>query len=540
MNAATPSPCPEQLSQELAAALLHNAQLKEHILWQDKRYALMEEKLRLVLLKKYGSGAERLSPQQLLLLELEPGVCAEEVAGEAASAPGDTSLPPAGENKNKLRGKPVRAALPKDLPREERIIPLPVSECTCTQCGDAKKLIGYESSERIAIKPVVMYVEVTKREKRACARCEELGVSTAPVPAAIIEKGTLADNLVVETIISKYIDHVPLYRQAVRLGRDVGVEISQSTLSSSVLRAGELLLGVVAEMKVQLLAGGYIQADETTVPVQSERTRGRNHQAYLWEYSTPGGVVLYDFQMGRARSGPAGFLRGFGGRLQSDGYAAYGNLGSAGLLHFGCFAHARRKFFDASKLDPKDARSVAVVRAIGTLYEVEHRAREANLCAQEREALRAKESPALLKTLKELIIKTGAEVLPKSALGKACTYALNQWERLERYAGAGHGMVEIDNNWAENAMRGVALGRKNWLQIGSESAGPKVAALLSVLESCKRIGVNVREYLLGVLPQLSYEAVRPQVQGKRPLEELTPAGWKRARVGNAGAAEQSQ
>jgi transposase len=119
--------------------------------------------------------------------------------------------------------------------------------------------------------------------------------------------------------------------------------------------------------------------------------------------------------------------------LQSDGYAAYGNLGSAGLLHFGCFAHARRKFFDASKLDPKDARSVAMVRAIGTLYEVEHRAREANLCAQEREALRAKECPALLKTLKERITKTGAEVLPKSALGEACTYALNQWERLERY-----------------------------------------------------------------------------------------------------------
>lgn len=157
--------------------------------------------------------------------------------------------------------------------------------------------------------------------------------------------------------------------------------------------------------------------------------------------------------------------------MQSDGYAAYGNLGSAGLLHFGCFAHARRKFFDASKLDPKDARSVAVVRAIGTLYEVEHRAREANLCAQEREALRAKECPALLKTLKELIIKTGAEVLPKSALGKACTYALNQWERLERYAGAGHGMVEIDNNWAENAMREWRLGARTGSRLEARARG---------------------------------------------------------------------
>ncbi len=184
---------------------------------------------------------------------------------------------------------------------------------------------------------VVMSVQVTKREKRACARCEELRVNTAPVPVAINEKGPLAYNLAVETIISNDIDHVSLYRQAVRLGRDVGVEISQSTLSSLVLRAGELLLRVVAEMKVELLVGGYIQADETTVPVQS------------------------------------------------DGYAAYENLGFAGALHFGCFTHARRRFFDASKLDSKAARSVAVVRAIGTLYEVEHRAREANLCAQERE-----------------------------------------------------------------------------------------------------------------------------------------------------------
>jgi hypothetical protein len=214
-------------------------------------------------------------------------------------------------------------------------------------------------------------VEIIKREKRACTRCEEVGMSTAPAPAAIVEKGVLADSLVVETIISKYLDHSPLYRQAVRLGRDFGVEISQSTLSSMVLRAGELLAGVVGAMKSQLLAGGYIQADETNVPVQSERTQGRNHQAYLWEYSAPGGVVVYDFQMGRARSGPAAFLQGFAGRLQSDGYAAYANIGARGLLHFGCWAHARRKFFEASQLDPEDARSVGVVRAIGALYEVE-------------------------------------------------------------------------------------------------------------------------------------------------------------------------
>jgi len=524
------APHSDQLSKELAIALSRNDYL-------EKRCTFLEEMVRLLRIKKYGPGAERLSSQQLTLLELEPGVCSEEVAQESASAPNDTAPPTPDEERKKPSAQAVRAPLPKNLPRQERIIALPARECTCVQCGENKKLIGYECSERLAIKPIEMFVEVIKREKRACARCEEAGVSTAPVPAAIIEKGVLADSLVVETIINKYVDHLPLFRQAVRLGRDVGVEISQSTLSSSVLRAGELLAGVVGAMKSQLLAGGYIQADETTVPVQSERTRGRNHQAYLWEYSAPSGVVVYDFQMGRARSGPAAFLQGFAGRLQSDGYAAYANIGARGLLHFGCWAHARRKFFEASQLDPKDARSVGVVRAIGALYEVEKRAREGNLPAPEREALRAAECPALLKRIKELINKTAAEVLPQSALGKACTYALKQWDRLERYAEAGHGMVEIDNNWAENAMRGVALGRKNWLQIGSEKAGPKVAALLSVLESCKRLGVNVREYLLEVLPQLSYAAVRPQLQGKRAMADLTPAEWNRARLAAEGRAE---
>ena len=146
---------------------------------------------------------------------------------------------------------------------------------------------------------------------------------------------------------------------------------------------------------------------------------------------------------------------------------------------------------------------VSAVAAIGALYELERQACEAKLMCSEREALRAQECPSWLAALRTLITKSGAGALPKSALGKACTYSLNQWERLERYAGPGHGMVEIDNNWAENAMRGVALGRKNWIQIGRESAGPKVAALLSVLETSKRLKLNAREYLQEVLPVLA-------------------------------------
>ena len=172
---------------------------------------------------------------------------------------------------------------------------------------------------------------------------------------------------------------------------------------------------------------------------------------------------------------------------------------------------------------------MSVVAAIGALYEIERAAREAKLTFSEREALRAQECPSRLSALKVLITQSGAGALPKSALGKACAYALKQWERLERYAEPGHGMVEIDNNWAENAMRGVALGRKNWIQIGSESAGPKVAALLSVLETCKRLGLNAREYLLEVLPVLAYQETRPGLKGAKSAEELTPTEWMRLR-----------
>ena len=162
-------------------------------------------------------------------------------------------------------------------------------------------------------------------------------------------------------------------------------------------------------------------------------------------------------------------------------------------------------------------------------YDIERQAREEKLTHSEREAKRARECPALLSALKALITETGAGALPKSALGKACTYALNQWERVELYAGSGHGIVEIDNNWAENAMRGIALGRKNWIQIGSESSGPKIAALLSVLETCKRLKINVREYLLDVLPQLAYRETRPELRELKPVAELTPEAWLLAR-----------
>ena len=513
----------DQLRAKLADALSKNQQLERY-------NQLLSEQLRLLLLDKYGASSERLSDNQLALLELEPSVCRAEVLTEAALEEKAKALdaPQAEKAPEKEPAqKPVRGPLPAHLPREERIVACAEDQCHCGQCGGRKKLIGYETSERVSIRPVEFFIEVTKREKLACAKCEELGVSVAEVPPSIIEKGILSDALLVDVIIKKYLDHQPLYRQAAGMKRDAGIEMSQATLSASALKAGVLLKEVCQEMKADLLAGGYIQADETTVPVQSARTKGKNHQAYLWEYGRPQGAVVYDFRMGREREGPEKFLAGYNGRLQIDGYAGYNKVGGADIVYFGCWAHARRKFFEASKVDPTDARSVALVVKIGELYAVEAQAREAQLDAAGREALRREKSAPLLNEIKLLIFEAKPRALPQSALGKACTYALNQWERLERYAQAGHGRVEIDNNWAENAMRGVALGRKNWIHIGSEEAGPKIAAILSVLETCKRLNIPVREYLEAVLPQLAYASTRPKVDCK--AADLTPMAWARTR-----------
>ena len=512
----------DQVKEQVNKAHARIAQLEDYI-------ERLKEQVRLYFLKKYGPKSEQLTDAQLSLLELEPIVSLAEVEAEAALPEADKAVEAAPEQAEESKGerkKPVRAPLPKHLPREERIIKLPEEKCTCEQCQREKDVIGYERSERLNVKPAIYYVEETLREKRACRRCEEMGVSVAPVPASIVEKGILADRLVVDVIIKKFCEHNPLYRQAASIRRDAQVPVSESTLGSATMKVGELLIPICVPMKADLKAGGYIQADETTTPVQSERHKGRNHQGYMWEYGRPFGPVVYDFRMGREREGPMKFLAGYNGKLQTDAYAAYETVGGPGLTHFGCMAHARRKFDEAIKLNPKDAQSAAILKEIGNLYAVESDAREAHLTPIEREGVRRERSVPVLEKIKEMLIQARAGTLPKLALGKACAYALGQWQKLKRYAEEGNGEVEIDNNWAENGMRGIALGRRNWLHIGSETAGPKIAAILSILETCKRLKINPREYLEDVLPKIAD-------WNSQRVAELTPMAWLKARAQQA-------
>ena len=475
---------------------------------------LLQEAIRLLRLKKYGARSEQLSDAQLTLLELEPGVTREEVAAEAA-------LPAREKKIVRVAAPHGRAALPAHLPRVEELILVPAAERHCATCACPKCAMGYDVTEVLDLKPVELFVRVIKREKLACPAHPEKGVSTGPLKERIVPGGKLSDAFIVDVLLKKYQLHQPLYRQSQALQRDAQVAVSASTLGDAVMAAGALLLPVNAAQRQELLARDYLQADETPVGVQSdEAPAGQNHRAWQWQYSAPGGPVVFDFQMSRGREGPKSFLKDYCGILQTDAYAAYDSVITEAMIHAGCWSHVRRKFYDAHQLDPANAAARDILERIGRVYAVEKQAREQKLSAAARLELRRQHSAAEVSALKERMLAIRTEALPGSQLARACDYALRIWARLEVFLT--HGQVELDTNLAENAMRPVALGRKNWLHIGDEKAGPKIAAILSVLATCQRLGMSAREYLLAVLPKLGATSITE-------VKHLTPQAWHRSR-----------
>jgi len=308
------------------------AQLKSNLQYAELRIRVLEERLRLMRIEKYGAGGEKLSQAQMQLFELEPVI-------SEMTEPAESEHAPAHRSTKKSAKHPGRQELPANLPRIERVLPCTPDQRVCKRCGKETVVIGYEESSQLDVEPARYFVLVTKREKRACRSCEDLGVVSAPLPPRVIEKCLASDRIVIETIISKYCNHTPLHRQSVILERDLGLEISRATMDGWVLKVGELLIPMVAAMRRELISGTYIQADETPVDVQTREGRGQNHQAYLWQYSRPGGNVVFDFRLGRGRDGPKRFLGQFEGILQTDGYAAYDQIGGPRMVHAACWAH---------------------------------------------------------------------------------------------------------------------------------------------------------------------------------------------------------
>jgi len=534
MNPASKFSFPAVLDPVVAAVM---GQLEEQVEAQDrviaeKSQALaaaeaiiqqLKEALRMERIRKYGKQSEKLSDLQLQLLDLEPAVSSDEIETEVASGP----LPEAEHEKadevaprRKSKPHPGRNELPAHLERVEEIVACATDECKCGKCGRETQVIGYEETEVLGMKPAVHFVRVIKREKRACARCIEHGVVTAPAPVRIAPKSIFADETIIDFIIRKYADALPLYRQRAILMRDLGIDVALTTINDAVLRVGELLIPVVETMKCNLLAGGYIQADETHIDVQTPDKKGENHRGYFWQYSAPMKGVVFDFEMTRGKQVAKDFFKDYGGILHTDGYVAYEkDIGADGMIHACCLAHSRRKFIEAIKVQSKakatDAKLERVVALMDNLFAIDREAREQKLSLDDRHALRQERAPAILAELHALLLAMQASgtILPKSIAGNAINYTLKRWVELTQFLD--HPIIELSTNWAENSMRPIAIGRKNWLHLGSKEAGPKIAALFSIVESCRKLGVPIRQYLADTLPGLADRSIQS-------LAELTP------------------
>ena len=499
------------LPTDTEAALI--GKLRQQLAFAELKIQALEEALRAERIKKYGPKSDTLPSAQLELLEAEPGVSSAEVEQEAEREPVE---PIQQQNVKRRKKHPGRQSLRPDLPRVERVIGCTPKQLVCTGCGQERAIIGYDDSEQLDVEPAKYFVVHIRREKRACKCCVQDSVVAAPLAEQIIPKSLVSDRIVIDTVLNKYVAHLPLYRQSVLLERDAGIEITRATMDGWVMRVGELLTPLAAVMRKELLESSYLQADETPVAVQQHDGSGTNHQAYLWQYGVPHGSVVFDFRMGRAREGPKLFLDKYEGLLQTDGYAAYDGVGGKGIVHAACWSHARRKFTDALKLNPKDEAAARLLARINALFAIDARAREMGLDHAQRHQLRRQESAPLLDPLREALKATLQNSLPASATAKAANYTLALWHKLTRFLQ--YPELELSTNIAENSMRAIALGRKNWIHLGHKNAGPKVAAILSVIESCRRLGANPRLYLADTLPGLASQSIQS-------LHRRTPAKW---------------
>jgi transposase len=474
---------------------------------QEKHAELAET---LALLRRYVFGPRRErhvdDPDQGHLFDLFDTVIEPE---PVAPTEPDT----AGPEPRPKTSRPRRRISLDHLPHNRIEHDLPEDEKTCSCCGGPKHRIGEDLSRELEFTPAKLEVNLHVLPKYACPKCRA-GVASPPVPPKPVAGGIAGAGLTAFVVVSKLGDHLPLYRLEDILTRH-GVFIARSTLCDWVRNAA-VVLGPLAELQRTLvLKSPVIWTDDTPVTVLGGEKPGST-KGRFWVYI--GNDVypysVYDFTMSRSRDGPAAFLKGYKGFLQADAYGGYDGifLGSNGTIHeVACWAHARRKFYDARANAPREANQV--LEWVRQLYDVEDRARD--FTAAERQALRQGESEPILDRIEIYLKELTSRILPKSALGKALTYARNQWAALRRYTSDGR--LTIDNNLSERTLRPQALGRKNWEFLGSEAAGSRAAVLFTILAGAKRHRLEPWAYLRDVLLRMS--------AGQTELESLLPDCW---------------
>ena len=400
-----------------------------------------------------------------------------------------------------------RNPLPAHLPRKETIIE-PEEDTT------GMNRIGEEVTEELEYKPGTLYVNRYVRPKYA--RQNGDGVLIGMLPVRPVEKGKFGPGFLANLAISKYVDHQPLYRQRKQLLRQK-VNLPASTLGDAIGSTCELLMPLYELQRGIVLQVNYLMVDETRIRVREPQTRGKCHHGYFWVYYDPlKPIAFFDYRETRARDGPEEMLADFSGYLQTDGYRGYDEFGDRdSIIHVVCFAHARRYFTDALPNDA--ARAEGMLLRIQKLYEVERKARESGCTHEQRYQLRQAEALPVLSEIHEWLDIERHKVVPKSAIGKAIGYMLKYWKRLNVYTT--NGMLEIDNNLVENAIRPVVLGRKNYLFAGSHDGARRAALIYSLVITAQLHGHEPFEYMSNLIARL------PEHPHKR-IAELLPQNWR--------------
>ncbi len=493
-----------QLSQQL--------QEKSNALQEkDQKINSLQYQLKSALQFRFGKKSEKSSHNQQDLFD-EAVLTQEEkkVAREV-----DEEITVAGFTRKKGGRKP----LPTDLPRERIMHDLAECEKTCA-CGHALHRIGEDKSEQFEFIPAQVKVLEQVRYKYACRHCEE-GVKIAPLPAQPIPKSIATAGLLSHILISKYNDHIPLYRQEHILQR-YQIAIARSTLCHWVLSCGELFQPLIDLMKQQLIKSHYLCVDETPVQVLVEKNKIQKSKSYMWVYLTglpDNRLILYDYQPTRSSRAVNTRLADFKGYLQTDGYAGYHDLqNKPEVIGLGCWSHVRRKFMDIVKINKAEGKALEAVNIIKQLYCLEKQARENQLPLSEIKQLRHEKSKPILGRFKIWLEETLLGAPPQSPLAKAIQYTLNQWTALNTYLESGELM--IDNNAVENAIRPFAIGRKNWLFLGNERGATAAATIYSLIMTAKANLLEPYRYLRYLLEQL------PRCQNDEQRRWLLPQHCK--------------
>ena len=438
---------------------------------------------------QFSAKSERMNPEQRELFDEAMAADIAAVEAELEALQDSTSA----ASSKPARARPVRRPLPPELPRE---ITVHTPECCdCATCGSALTQIGTHASEKLDVKPLAFFVRRDEYPQFACPRCAT--VVAEPVAPAIIDRGQAAPGLLAQLAIQKYADHLPLYRQEAIFARH-GISLARSTLAEWLGHVGLRLQPLVDALRARLLTADVLHADETPV-AQLDPGAGKTKRAYLFAYRDADGppIIVFDYCASRAGKHAANFLDDWKGALMVDDYGGYKALFANGITELGCWAHARRKFFDAHKASGSPVAKEAL-QHMGEIYAIEASLRE--LTPQARGQERQRRLVPKLDALKHWLDELQPKVLGNTGLDKAVNYTLKRWPALIRVADDGR--YPIDNNPIENAIRPIAIGRKNWLFAGSETAGQRAAAIMSLLATAKANGIEPHAWLTDVLTRL--------------------------------------